>query len=78
MGNYDFILTGLIVVVAMALTYLCMISWDSLQARLNINKIIGSTAEDQKKINLVNGLISAVSFNHEENRKKLISAGIYS
>ncbi|MDO6542901.1 type II secretion system F family protein [Photobacterium sanguinicancri] len=62
----------------MLLTYLCMIAWDSLQARLKINNVIGSSDQDQKKLKMLNSLVGAVSFNHIENKKKLISAGIYS
>ncbi|WP_390960674.1 type II secretion system F family protein [Photobacterium sanguinicancri] len=78
MGDYEYIVTAFVVFIAMLLTYLCMIAWDSLQARLKINNVIGSSDQDQKKLKMLNSLVGAVSFNHIENKKKLISAGIYS
>lgn len=51
--------------------------WDSLVAKFYTSQIIGSTKEEKRQLAIMNRLVEAFSFNHEENRQKLIAAGIY-
>ncbi|BDU36995.1 type II secretion system F family protein [Vibrio nigripulchritudo] len=51
--------------------------WDSLIAKFYTSQIIGSTKEEKRQMELMTKVVDAFSFNHEENRQKLIAAGIY-
>lgn len=52
--------------------------WDNTRANIATRKIIGSTREERKRIDLIKVALSQVSFNKEETRKKLVAAGFYS
>ncbi|MCG9580655.1 type II secretion system F family protein [Vibrio tubiashii] len=53
-------------------------AWDNTRANIATRKIIGSTREERKRIDLIKVALSQVSFNKEETRKKLVAAGFYS
>ncbi|MDC5819372.1 type II secretion system F family protein [Vibrio europaeus] len=53
-------------------------AWDNTRATIATRKIIGSTREERKRIDLIKVALSQVSFNKEETRKKLVAAGFYS
>lgn len=53
-------------------------AWDNARANIATRKIIGSTREERKRIDLVKTALSQFSFNKEETRKKLVAAGFYS
>jgi len=53
-------------------------AWDNTRANIATRKIIGSTREERKRIDLIKAALSQVSFNKEETRKKLVAAGFYS
>ncbi|AIW16207.1 type II secretion system F family protein [Vibrio tubiashii] len=53
-------------------------AWDNTRANIATRKIIGSTREERKRIDLFKVALSQVSFNKEETRKKLVAAGFYS
>ncbi|WP_299014178.1 type II secretion system F family protein [uncultured Photobacterium sp.] len=63
---------------SLGIAALIMMLSDGLKARMNINKIVGTPEEDKKRMKVLMRIVDTFSFNHEENRKKLISAGIYS
>ncbi|MHC6529217.1 MULTISPECIES: type II secretion system F family protein [unclassified Vibrio] len=64
--------------VSMGLAALVMRFYDNTRANIATRKIIGSTREERKRTDLLKSLISRVSFNKDETKKKLVSAGIYS
>ncbi|OAJ95692.1 type II secretion system F family protein [Vibrio bivalvicida] len=53
-------------------------AWDNTRANIATRKIIGSTREERKRIDLIKVALSQVSFNKDETRKKLVAAGFYS
>ncbi|EGU58805.1 putative Flp pilus assembly protein TadC [Vibrio nigripulchritudo ATCC 27043] len=62
---------------SMLVAWVLIRMWDSMVARFYTSKIIGSTKEEKRQIELMTKVLDAFSFNHEENRQKLIAAGIY-
>lgn len=62
---------------SMLVVWVLIRMWDSMVARFYTSKIIGSTKEEKRQIELMTKVLDAFSFNHEENRQKLIAAGIY-
>ncbi|HAS6360335.1 TPA: type II secretion system F family protein [Vibrio vulnificus] len=71
-----FILVALIVSVVVAIFTLKM--WDETRAEISVRKIIGSTKEQQKRDDVFFSFFKRFSFNKDETKKKLVSAGIYS
>ncbi|PKF78146.1 pilus assembly protein TadC [Vibrio sp. vnigr-6D03] len=63
--------------VSLIFAWLLIKMWDSLVAKFYTSQIIGSTKEEKRQLAIMNRLVEAFSFNHEENRQKLIAAGIY-
>ncbi|SON52723.1 Flp pilus assembly protein TadC [Vibrio tapetis subsp. tapetis] len=52
--------------------------WDNTRANIATRKIIGSTREEKKRIDFFKTILVRVSFNKDETKRKLVSAGLYS
>lgn len=76
-GIQPVILIMILFVISLFVGFLIMKLFDSTASKMTASKYIGSTNEEKRKLKVLNNLVDIFSFNKEESRKKLISAGIY-
>ena len=78
MGFETILIWGVIFVISMVLATYCLRFWDNTRANIETRKIIGSTREEKKRTDLFKALLSRISFNKDETKRKLVAAGFYS
>ncbi|MGF1839861.1 type II secretion system F family protein [Vibrio atlanticus] len=72
------IIWSVIFIISMVLATYCLRFWDNTRADIETRKIIGSTREEKKRADLFKAILSRISFNKYETKRKLVAAGFYS
>ncbi|MBU2910555.1 type II secretion system F family protein [Vibrio splendidus] len=71
------IVWSVIFIISMVLATYCLRFWDNTRANIETRKIIGSTREEKKRTDLFKAILSRLSFNKHETKRKLVAAGFY-
>ncbi len=71
------IVWSVIFIISMVLATYCLRFWDNTRANIETRKIIGSTREEKKRTDLFKAVLSRLSFNKHETKRKLVAAGFY-